>query len=289
MTCDVFVVGSLHMDVVVDAPHLPRIDETVAGSHVAYQFGGKGGNQAVAAARFGAKTAMAGRVGADEFAHELLAHLDASGVDARQIQRGDGASGMSVAIVDSEGNYGAVIVSAANLEIVADKIDIPPGTKILLLQNEVPETLNIALAEKAKKAGTKVIMNAGPAREMPGDLLGLLDMLVVNRGEAALLSSVSEKEMIPGQAAKILREKGPSEVLVTLGEKGVVFLDAHNVLMEQPAFRIDVISTHGAGDAFIGALAARLATGSKTHEAIRFAQKAAARHVSTPVAERSST
>lgn len=286
MTCEIFVAGSLHMDVVVNAPHLPALDETVAGSAVAYQFGGKGGNQAVAAARFGAKTAMAGRVGADEFAKHLLSHLDASGVETNQVQQGSGASGMSIAIVNSEGGYGAVIVSAANLEIKADKISLPQGTKILLLQNEVPEAINLSLAQRAKVAGIKTILNAAPAREMSEELLLFVDMLIVNRIEATALGSLSEQGIAPAQAARVLQEKGPRKVLVTLGQRGVVYLDADRKVMEQPAFRVDVISTHGAGDAFIGALTACLVAGRRTHKAIRFAQGAAALHVSTPVGER---
>ncbi len=286
MACEVFVVGSLHMDVVVDAPHMPSLDETVAGSGVAYQFGGKGGNQAVSAARFGAKTAMAGRVGTDEFAGRLLEHLAASGVDKSQVQQGEGASGMSVAIVNSKGSYGAVIVSGANLEIDASKVSIPQGTKILLLQNEVPEAINLSLAQRAKVAGIQVILNAAPAREMSQELLPLVDMLVVNRGEAAFLCGPADGGTDTAGVASRLLNKGVGQVLTTLGEKGITFLDAKGTGFSQPAFDIDVISTHGAGYAFIGALAYRLAQGDKIRDAIRFAQGAAALHVSTPVANR---
>ncbi|HHG91332.1 MAG TPA: ribokinase [Devosia sp.] len=274
------------MDVVVNAPHLPALDETVAGNGVTYQFGGKGGNQAVAAARFGAKTAMAGRVGADEFAEHLLAHLDESGVERSQVQQGAGASGMSVAIVNSKGGYGAVTVSAANLEIELGKISIPRGTKILILQNEVPEALNIALAKKAKRAGISIILNAAPAREMEDELVGLLDMLIVNRGEASLLCNQGEAGLNPADAAMALHQKGARQVIITLGEEGLVFVDEGKDVLEAAAFGVDVISSHGAGDAFTGALAACLATGRGTHQAIRFAQGAAALHVSTPVEKR---
>ncbi len=157
---------------------------------------------------------------------------DASGVERSQVQRGAGTSGMSVAIVNSKSGYGAVIVSAANLEIEAGKISIPRGTKILAFQNEVPEALNITLAEKAKQAGTRVILNAAPAREMSEEFLGLLDMLVVNRGEAALLGSLSEPGVDSAQAVRVLQQKGPSEVPVTLGQRGVVYLDADREVME---------------------------------------------------------
>ncbi|MDH3264281.1 MAG: PfkB family carbohydrate kinase, partial [Paracoccaceae bacterium] len=113
----VWVVGSLHLDVIVEAPRLPRLDETLVGQGVSYRLGGKGGNQAVAAARMGAEVAMAGAVGSDAFAETLLAELDRAGVDRAGVARLPGASGMSVAILDATGGYGAVIVSAANLVV----------------------------------------------------------------------------------------------------------------------------------------------------------------------------
>ncbi|MEO0380852.1 MAG: PfkB family carbohydrate kinase, partial [Pseudomonadota bacterium] len=119
----VFVAGSLHLDVVLRAPHLPGPDETVAGSSVDYVFGGKGGNQALAAARMGAKVAFAGRAGSDRFGDMLRETLGNSGIDLTGLQRDAGPSGMSAAIVDANGDYGAVIVSAANLNIDAHAID----------------------------------------------------------------------------------------------------------------------------------------------------------------------
>ncbi len=130
---EVFVVGALHLDVVVDAPHLPALDETVVGSAVAYRFGGKGGNQAAAAARMGARVAMAGRVGRDAFGERLLAELDAAGVCRSQVLQGTGASGMSVAIVDQRGDYGAVIVSGVNREIRPEDVTVPNCAKVVLL------------------------------------------------------------------------------------------------------------------------------------------------------------
>lgn len=177
----VFVCGSLHLDVIVEAPGLPRLDETVVGAGVRFAFGGKGGNQAVAAARMGAATAMAGRVGGDAFGATLLAGLANAGIDASGIQHDDGASGMSVAIVRQDGGYGAVIVSAANLRIDADRIAVPATARVVVLQNEVPEAVNLAVARKGRGFGATVILNAAPARTVSRDLLAATDLLVVNR------------------------------------------------------------------------------------------------------------
>jgi ribokinase len=269
---EVFVVGALHLDVVVDAPHLPALDETVVGSAVAYRFGGKGGNQAVAAARMGARVAMAGRVGRDRFGEMILAALDEAGVQRWGVLEVPGASGMSVAIVDAQGDYGAVIVSGVNREI--GDVAVPAGAKVVVLQNEVLEAVNLRVAAAAGDA--RVVLNAAPARELPAALMARVDVLVVNRGEAAALAGVAD----PEAAAVALRAKGPGVVIVTLGGDGLVAASAEGVV-RMAAPRVEVVSTHGAGDAFTGALAARLAKGDALAEALRFAQGAAALTVAT--------
>lgn len=271
---EVFVLGALHLDVVVDAPHLPRLDETVVGSGVAYRFGGKGGNQAVAAARMGARTAMAGRVGRDRFAEMILAALDEAGVDRSGVLEGEGASGMSVAIVDARGDYGAVIVSGVNRGIDPASVALPEGVRVVLLQNEVPEAVNLALAAQAGDA--RVILNAAPARAVAAELMARVDLLVVNRGEAAALAATED----PDGAARRLLGQGPRAVIVTLGGDGLV-LATPDGLLRMAAPRVDVVSTHGAGDAFTGALAAELARGAALPDACAFAQGAAALTVAT--------
>lgn len=276
----VFVCGSLHYDVVVNAPHLPRLDETVPGVAVDYVTGGKGGNQAVASARMGASTAFAGRIGDDAFGQALLNGLIEAGVDSRQVQRDPGPSGMSVAIVEPDGGYGAVIVSAANLGIDPGSIELPDTTRVVLLQNEVPETVNLALALKARTLGASVILNAAPARPMGPELMHAIDMLVVNRVEAADLLEISEAGLDPVDAALALTRLGPRSVIITLGADGLV-LHETGTAVHHPGHPVDVVSTHGAGDAFIGALAAAHASGRSIADAARFGQAAAALHVSS--------
>lgn len=280
----ILVAGSLHLDVVVTAPHLPRLDQTVTGQGVHYAFGGKGGNQAVAAARMGARVSMAGAVGQDGFAETLLAALDAAGVDRTQVARLPGASGMSVAIMQADGGYGAVIVSAANLAIDAATIRFPAACGCLILQNEVPEPVNLALARRARAAGLRVILNAAPARPTAPALLALLDLLVVNRGEAADLTGADEASLDIPAAARALRALGPAAVILTLGADGLYGLA--ETAFAQPGHAVRVVSTHGAGDAFIGALAAEWMRGATLADAAAFGQAAAALHVAAPLDRR---
>lgn len=259
------VVGSLHLDVVVHASHLPAVDETVPGNEVRYVFGGKGGNQAVAAARLGAQVAFCGRVGRDTFGNLLREGLTAWDIDVSQLQTDDDASGMSVAIVDDNGDYGAVIVSAANLRIDPNRVTLPVSTRILLLQNEVPEAVNIAAARQARALGASVWLNAAPARSLSPTLLGLLDLMIVNRIEAEFYEDLKQ---------------GPP-LLATRGADGV---ELQSIVF--PALSVDVLSTHGAGDMFVGALAHQVADGSTIEAAIPFAQAAAAWYISTPSEQR---
>jgi ribokinase len=261
----ILVAGSLHLDVVLRAPHLPALDETVTGSSVDYVFGGKGGNQAVAAARMGGEVAFVGRTGCDQFGEMFRDTLSKVQVDIAQLQHDDGASGMSAAIVNKDGEYGAVIVSAANLNIQFGGIYIPEGTSIVLLQNEIPEEVNLDIALKAKAAGARVWLNAAPARALPDPLVAATDLLIVNRVEAAFYADVLPQV----------------ETLTTLGSEGVVYQGK-----EYPAHKVDVFSAHGAGDMFVGALAADVDRGRSVAEAIGFAQAAAAVHVASDLDHR---
>jgi ribokinase len=277
--------GSLHHDVIVEAPTLPRLDQTLAGSAVRYAFGGKGGNQAVAAARGGASAHMAGAVGDDAAAATLRAALSEAGVSHDQVQTHPGASGMSVAILLPDGSYGAVIVSAANLRFRPEAVAFPEACTLLLLQSEIPEAANLNLARRARAAGVRTLLNAAPARPVSAELLALTDLLVVNRGEAADLLGHPEDGLDATRAAKDLAAIGPGAVIVTLGGDGLVIADAGRVT-RQTAQPVKVVSTHGAGDAFIGALAAEWARGASLAEAAAFGQAAAALHVSKPVDQR---
>jgi len=280
----VLVVGSLHYDIMVDAPHLPARGETVTGSRWYPKFGGKGGNQAVAAARCGCETVMLGAVGGDGFAPFLLDHLEQAGVSREFIEiRDDSASGMSVAVSDEQGDYGAVIVSGVNLEIDPGTLDnarLWQGAGILLLQNEVTESLNIAAAGMARAKGIRVCLNAAPARPLGEELEPLVDILVVNALEARELCDVPVDDLASaGRAAAALAGRF-MVAIVTAGAEGVAVVAAGYERFCLPAEPVDLVSTHGAGDVFTGTLCAALASGCDLVSAVRAANLAAARHVS---------
>lgn len=280
---DVIVCGSLHLDIIVYAPHLPRPDETVVGTRWALQCGGKGGNQAVMAARAGARVAMIGRVGRDDFGARLRSHLVDAGVDSRAVLVDESAgSGMSAAILRDGGDYGAVIVSGSNLRLepvaVAEQWKAVGGAKVLILQNEITEPANLAAAGAANADGAFVIMNAAPARAMANALLDRLDCLVVNRIEAEMLSGVPVRD--PADAASALSKIGGriKNVIVTLGGDGLV-IKSDDTFSPIAGKRVKVVSSHGAGDCFVGALAAKVASGALPTEAAEFANTAAAVYV----------
>ena len=284
----VVVVGALHLDVVVTAPRLPSPDETLMGEEVALVCGGKGGNQAVAASRHGAPTTMLGRVGGDAFAASLLDNLRAAGVDTSLIQRDDAAmSGLSVAVVGADGEYGAVVVSSANRQLSAQGFAMPQGARVLILQNEVPETVNRAVAAEARKSGATVVLNAAPMRPMAPELLELVDLLVVNRVEAEELFAIPIRNAEDAlNAATWAPGDFDGELIVTLGSDGLVHRDRSGRARHHASRRAPVASAHGAGDVFVGALAARMAASASMEDAIADAQAAAARFVSTPLEER---
>jgi ribokinase len=281
----IVVVGSLHYDIMVDAPDRPRKGETVTGYAWRPKFGGKGGNQAVAAARAGAEVRMAGAIGDDDFGPFLLDHLNAAGVDCSRIERLSGVgSGMSVAIADSEGDYGAVIVSGANLKIDLAALaepDLWQGVRMLILQNEVPEAVNIHAARAARSWGVIVCVNAAPYRPFSPEFVDLIDVLVVNAIEAEQLGSVPVVDLASAAQAAAFLSQNFATVVVTAGGDGVAGQKRGETPIRLPAKPVDLISTHGAGDVFVGALASSLANDLPFSECIAAANEAASLHVST--------
>jgi ribokinase len=281
----IVVVGSLHYDIMVDAPDRPRKGETVAGYAWRPKFGGKGGNQAVAAAKAGAEVRMAGAVGDDDFGRHLLKALAEGGVDTSRVDRlANVGSGMSVAISDDGGDYGAVIVSGANLHsrtaAVTDE-KLWRNAKVLILQNEMPEAMNILAATAARAAGAAVCVNAAPYRQMSDDFLALIDVLIVNAIEAEQLCGVEVTDLASAaNAATALSPRFPT-VVVTAGGDGVVGVQRSKPAVSIAALPVKLVSTHGAGDVFVGALASALAAGQPFASSLSSANHAAAVHVST--------
>jgi ribokinase len=288
----VTVFGSLHYDIAVMGPSRPRKGETVTGTSWHPKSGGKGGNQAVSSARTGMTTHMIGAVADDDFGRFLLANLQRKGVDHTFVRRDASQStGMSVAIFDGEGDYGAVIVSGSNLTLgeadVAAAHDVLAKTTVLVLQNEIPDAANVIGAKAVRQAGGRVLINAAPARSLSNDLQPLIDILVVNAIEAEMLAQTPVVETLDGAlaAAKILAQTYP-DVVVTAGGAGVAYASRSGDEAMIAAMKVDVQSTHGAGDEFIGVLASELASGQAMIDALHKANAAAALLVSTPEKDR---
>lgn len=273
------VLGSLHMDIVVQAARQPVLGETLAGQSWRPSPGGKGLNQAVHAARHGAAVSMFGRLGDDDFAAPLLAYMAANHVDAAGVRStSDAGTGMSVAIIEQSGDYGAVIVSGANQHIDDDDIQAvaDSGADILLLQYEISIGRLAAAARAGRDTGAIVVLNAAPATDAPPGLLDAVDLLVANEIEAEMLTGIpiagpAEAE----RALGVLLRQVPAAI-VTLGPGGLVFATRGEPPRHIPGHPALVVDTHGAGDALIGALASRLGAGDSLADAARYANAAGA-------------
>ena len=269
------ITGSLHWDIVVNTNNIPKKDETSKGSKVNYLFGGKGGNQALSANRYGSNTYFIGRIGKDSFGKKILNILKKSTVDIKQLQVGPEKSGMSVAIVDKKGNYNATIVSGANLNIDCKKIFIKKNTGILLLQNEISEKINLIAAKKAKEKNCEVWINAAPARKISPKLLELSDIIIMNKVEAEFYKN----SLFKSKFHKITK-------IITLGSKGLEAQFPDGLYKKINAFKVKVKSTHGAGDAFIGAMASYRLKGNNIISCLNYGQAAAALHISSEIKQR---
>lgn len=278
----VAVVGSLNMDLVARAPRLPHPGETLAGRTFMQAAGGKGGNQAVAAARLGARVAMLGCVGNDANGASLRAGLEAEQIDCAALETGEQATGVALIVVDDASQNAIVIVAGSNGEVtpavIARHEAVLAAADVVICQLETPlDSVHAALVA-AHRLGKTVILNPAPATgPLPADWLPLIDYLIPNELEAATLTGLPvDSPDDAAKAAAALREAGARNVLVTLGPRGVhAALDgAPAVLYDAP--RVDAVDTTAAGDTFIGGFAVQLAQGAGVDAAIRFAQRAAA-------------
>lgn len=279
----ILTVGSLHYDILVEADHLPARDETAVGKRWYPKFGGKGGNQAVSVCRQGARSRMFGAVGDDDFGRFLRDGLRAAGVEDHFVATSSGVgSGMSVAVQDAAGDYAATIVSGANLALDPAGLADPAlwaGVGLLILQCEVSDAVNLAAATEARRRGLRTVLNAAPSRPLPTAMSALIDVLVVNALEAEMMGAGQVACLqTAADAARHLAARFP-HVVVTAGAQGLAACSADGGVFRLPAEKITVVSTHGAGDAFIGALATALAGGCDLPTACSAGSRAAARHV----------
>lgn len=274
----VTVVGSINLDIVTTASRLPRLGETIIGSTVQLLPGGKGANQAVAAARMGAATSMIGRVGFDEFGSQMTEFLRAQGVDTARVQADPTcATGVAVVIVQTDGDNAILVVPGANQRLAAADVreELGGPGDVVVGQLEVPESVVAAAFAAAKSRGATTVLNAAPAGPVSAELLADSDVLIVNETELATLAGRDElaaEEVEP--AARQLRRRSDAILVVTLGARGsLVVIDDRAV--EVAARATAVVDTTGAGDCFVGALAADLAAGASIEHAILVATAAA--------------
>jgi len=276
----VFVAGSINMDVVATAERHPAIGETVAGKDVLYFPGGKGANQAVAASKLGAATTLIGRLGKDSFGDELRAFLARQGVDVSLVQdTPDAHTGTAIITLANVDNT-IVVVPGANALVTSDDVgsaDLAKGD-IAVSQFEIPLAAIAAFFNRARTAGATTILNPAPARPFDAELLRLVDILVLNETELALLAGCELRDTDDTAqfvgAARSLQINPALIICVTLGKRGAVALVGGEVVTVAGR-SVSAVDTTGAGDCFVGALAARLAQGANMSDALGYANLAA--------------
>ena len=254
MAARVTVVGSINMDLVVSTERLPSPGETILGTDFQRFGGGKGANQALAAARMGAGVTLIGKVGTDEPGQSLVDDLARAGVETSRIGRSEGPTGTAVITVDSHGKNTIVVVPGANATLTAADVeasrDVIAASDVVLLQLEVPIETVVAAAATARAAGVAVFLNPSPVQPLPPEIFDGLAYLVVNETELAALTDDT------GDPSRLL-ERGVQRIVLTLGEQGARLIDGAGSREVAP-FRVSSVDTTAAGDAFLGALAATL-------------------------------
>ena len=285
MAGKILVLGSLHLDVIVHSSRLPKPDETLLGDKVSYRFGGKGGNQALAAAKIDVQVFMAGRIGTDNFGKQIYDTLSNQNINLDGLKMVDEATGMSVALIGSDGIYSAVVVSGVNQTIDLSEIAVPDDLSVLVLQNEINTDANFEIVKKVPES-TFVIFNAAPALTPNKDFFERIDLLVVNQLEAKMLIKEEPSIFNNFDAIQKLQNLGPKEVIITLGADGYTGISKNGEIFSEPGIKVDVLSTHGAGDSFVGTLAAFICKGEPISVAAQYAQASSALHVKTPIDQR---
>lgn len=287
---NILVVGSINVDLVISAPRFPKPGETISGSGFAAHFGGKGANQAIAAAKLGSSVRMLGMVGTDAYGAAAKENLSAGGVDTRAVVQTEGPTGTAVITV-CEGENTIVLDAGANGKVTPQLLKEHAAqfawADAVVLQLEIPMQSVVCASQLAKQYGCTVVLNPAPAQILPQALWENTDMLILNETEAQILTGIlPETKAQQEQVLKILQTRGASQVVLTLGAQGSVFL-ADEPIFWQEAFPTKAVDTTGAGDCFIGALLGALGRGESLRQAARFAAKASAIAVSRPGASQS--
>jgi ribokinase len=276
----VFVAGSINMDVVATADRHPRIGETVAGREVLYFPGGKGANQAVAAAKLGAATTLIGRVGADAFGHDLRTFLAAQGIDLALVQDTPETHTGTAVITVANADNTIVVIPGANALVTSTDVAAATLAKgdVAVSQFEIPQPVIGAFFKRARAAGATTIRNPAPALEFGPELLDIVDILILNETELGLLAKTELRDTDHHtrfiEVVRSLQAGADKIICVTLGRRGMVALVNDEPLII-PGREVDALDTTGAGDCFVGAVAAQVASGKPIHEALEYANIAA--------------
>jgi ribokinase len=282
MSAEVVVVGSLGMDFIFRTPRLPRIAETLMGRSFATAAGGKGGNQAVAAARLGARVAMVACVGGDDYGRTLRAGLETDGIDCSGLMTlADYPTGAAMIAVDDEGRNAIIIAPGAYGQLwpdtVAGHAGLIDAAKFVVCQLEVPHETVAWTIRRARAAGARVVLNPAPVLgPLPADWYGAIDYLIPNEVEAEYLSGIAVTSVDSARAAaRHLCAAGAANVLVTMGAGGVFAATEDGVEQHFPAIPVTAVDTTAAGDVFVGGFVASLAAGRSIADAVGFGQAAA--------------
>ncbi|MFJ7332593.1 ribokinase [Streptomyces sp. NPDC101116] len=275
---DLLVVGSANADLVMGVERRPGAGETVLGSDLAVHPGGKGANQAVAAARLGARTALLARVGDDAHGRLLLDSQRAAGVDTVGVLVGGAPTGVALITVDPSGDNSIVVSPGANGRLTPEDIRsagcLFQGSRVVSAQLEIPlETVVEAVRNLAPRS--RFVLNPSPPRPLPREVLAACDPLIVNEHEAKVILGDSAVGDSPEDWARILLAKGPRSVVVTLGGRGALVASSKGV-SRVPAVKVDAVDTTGAGDSFTAALACRLGAGESLADAAAYAARVGA-------------
>ena len=269
---NILVAGSLNADLVVRAPRFPQPGETISGEDLQVIPGGKGANQAVAASRLGANVSMLGRVGKDNFGDLTLNNLKSNHVDTTLIQRDDASTGTAIILVDANGQNSIVLSAGANGNVSSSDVERASFSdfSLLLLQLEIPTPTVLYAAKRAKENGTRIILNPAPAKNIPDELISLADFIIPNETELNLLTNQTVHDISSAEkAANLLIQREPQTVIVTLGSNGALVV-TKGLTQHIPSFKVDVVDTTAAGDAFIGGFATALLDSKSPEEAARY-------------------
>lgn len=275
MPARVTVVGSLNVDMVTRVPRFPGPGETILGSSLRTVPGGKGANQAVAAARLGAQVSMVGKVGRGGFGELLLSSLRKSRVDCSHVTQSSwSTTGTALILVDETGQNNIVVVPGVNMQLSPADIGRArhaiTSADVLLLQLEIPLDAVASAVEMAHARGVSVVLNPAPAQPLPPDLLSSVDVLVPNESETHVLTGISvESEAQMQEAARALQDLGVGAVILTLGERGAM-LARNGKTQVIPAFDVKTVDSTAAGDAFMAGFSVALAEGRPLEEAVRW-------------------